>query len=165
MFSVIFYLDFQEYIWIKKIEIKYYTCMLLYLLKVLKQRGHENCVGPIRIWAGVGIQYWPLLILLGGHSEATVTTFSSSSSFSETKSDEVIVGSPRCKATVTASWTSSRELDDILSCSFSFMFIISMELKEDSRRRSSCFVGFRLSKGRASLGGDGDEKDMLFWWW
>lgn len=36
--------------------------MLLYLLKVLKQRGHENWVGPIRIWAGVGIQYCPLLI-------------------------------------------------------------------------------------------------------
>lgn len=33
--------------------------MLLYLLNVLLQTGQENWVGPTRICAGEGIQYWP----------------------------------------------------------------------------------------------------------
>lgn len=35
------------------------TCMLLKRLKVLLQTEQENWVGPMRIWAGEGIQYWP----------------------------------------------------------------------------------------------------------
>lgn len=94
-----------------------YTCMLLYLLKVLKQRGQENWVGPIKICAGVGIQYWPLLSLFGENpAEATVTSTSLSDEISgeeslEIKSaDTVLLGSPKCKATVTVS-------SSLLSCS------------------------------------------------
>lgn len=60
------------------------TCMLLYLLKVLLQTGQENWVGPTRIWAGDGIQYFPsmrlgfVLTLLVGRPiwRATVTLWS-----------------------------------------------------------------------------------------
>ena len=124
--------------------------MLLYLLNVLKQRGHGNCVGPIRICEEVGIQYCPLLILFDRRSpEASVsTTFSSSSSLSEEASVEyrleeaksaedaiLVLGSPKCKATVTAASSSSKQLDDELS---SFFFLsTSMALNEDSRSSSS----------------------------
>ena len=120
--------------------------MLLYLLNVLKQRGHGNCVGPIRICEEVGIQYCPLLILFDRRSpeESVSTTSSSSSSLSEEASvDEyrleeaksLVLGSPKCKATVTAASSSSKQLDDELS---SFFFLsTSMALNEDSRSSSS----------------------------
>lgn len=77
-FKAYAYISLQRY----KLEriIKLRTCMLLYLLKVLKQTGQENWVGPIRIWEGVGIQYWPLLSLLILHAPSPPTESSSSSS-------------------------------------------------------------------------------------
>jgi hypothetical protein len=59
--------------------------MLLYRLKVLKQTGQENCVGPIRICDGVGIQYCPLFsrpIGVDGNPSGGAVALSSSSSSS-----------------------------------------------------------------------------------
>jgi len=141
------------------------TCMLLYLLNVLKQRGHENCVGPMRIWAGVGIQYWPLLILVGEYSQAMA--FSLSEYVFEVKSDEAVeLGSPKCKATVTVSSSKELLLDDMLR-SLSFSLLTSMALKEDSR--SWPLAGLRLRRGSASLGGEDwwgvKEMALVKLWW
>uniref|UniRef100_A0A0A9DTU7 Uncharacterized protein n=1 Tax=Arundo donax TaxID=35708 RepID=A0A0A9DTU7_ARUDO len=55
--------------------------MLLYRLKVLKQTGQENWVGPMRICAGVGIQYCPLFSLpIGVDANPSGTTSSPSPS-------------------------------------------------------------------------------------
>ena len=81
------------------------------------------------------------------------------------KSAELVLGSPKCKATVTLS-SSSKELDDMLSSFFSFLLLTSMAPKEDSR--SSRLVGLRLRRGRACLGGgggDGDGDGDKDWWW
>lgn len=70
-----------------------------------------------------------------------------------------MVGSPKCKATVTVS--SSKELllllDDMLA-SLSFSLLTFMALKEDSRS-SPPLARLRLRKGRASLGGEGEGED------
>jgi hypothetical protein len=53
--------------------------MLLYRLKVLKQTAQENCVGPIRICDGVGIQYCPLFSRpIGVDGNPSGASFSSS---------------------------------------------------------------------------------------
>uniref|UniRef100_A0A0A9DCX3 Uncharacterized protein n=1 Tax=Arundo donax TaxID=35708 RepID=A0A0A9DCX3_ARUDO len=58
-------------------------CMLLYRLKVLWQTGQENCVGPMRICDGVGIQYCPFVSLpipMDAHPTAIAASSPSSSS-------------------------------------------------------------------------------------
>lgn len=78
--------------------------MLLYLLKVLLHMEHSNCIGPTRIWVGVGIQnlfsllkeQFPWKIFLMGccssllKSKTLVSTWESS----------LILGNPMCKETV-----------------------------------------------------------------
>jgi len=94
--------------------------MLLYLLKVLLHMEQANCIGPTRIWAGVGIQNllsWlkeqPWKLLLEGSSSSSSLTwkiiFSSSSSSTTTWSWCLLAlsGKPMCKATVTCSSFSS----------------------------------------------------------
>ncbi|GER41103.1 glyceraldehyde-3-phosphate dehydrogenase A [Striga asiatica] len=60
----------------------------------------ENWVGPIRIWAGLGIQYWPLLIG-PTTAAATLTPDASSSSLPDSvKSAQAeVVGSPKFRLT------------------------------------------------------------------
>ncbi|WVZ01383.1 hypothetical protein V8G54_027452 [Vigna mungo] len=80
--------------------------------------------------------------------------------FEVESAEAVVVGSPKCKATVTVS--SSKELllllDDMhMLGSLSFSLLTFMALKEDSR--SSALARLRLRKGRASLGGEGKWDD------
>lgn len=117
-----------------------HTCRLLYLLKVLPQTGHENCVGPTRIWVGVGIQYCPLL---KGYPETALpfSPLSVTSADGETlnlRSELLGLGRPMCRATVTAS--SSTVLEKRLSSLLMFLSS-STELLEGSF--SSCPVGLR----------------------
>lgn len=117
------------------------TCMLLYLLKVLKQRGQENWVGPIRIWEGVGIQYWWPLFIIPLPLTSSLSEFSEEYIMFEAKSAElVVVGSPKCKATVTLVSSSINKL----------CLSTSMAAQEDSPG----LVGLRLRRGRASLSGE-----------
>ena len=136
---------------------RWQTCMLLYLLNVLKQRGHANCVGPIRIWAEVGIQYCPLLILSDSSPEASLIFSSLSETSAEYRleaesADALVLGSPKCKATVTAS-SSSKHLDVLRS---SFFLSTSMALNEDWRYCASSSWCLRWRKGRASVWGGED---------
>lgn len=140
--------------------------MLLYLLKVLKQRGQENWVGPIKIWEGVGIQYWPLLSLFEAYpvEEALGVVTVSSLSADEISEEESLeiksaaepgFGSPKCKATVTVSSSSSSSISACWSWSSANSSWWSL-------------VGLRLRRGRASFkGGEGgdDDIDDEDWWW
>ena len=147
------------------------TCMLLYLLKVLQQTGHENCVGPIRIWDGVGIQYWPLLSLLMGYPETSpspsLSVISEEEESIEAISAALGLGRPICRATVTVSSSSPSSvavlvlvLDEKKLSSLAFFFLsTSIALLQEECCccwSSSCLVGLKLRRGRASLrGGDG----------
>ena len=96
------------------------TCMLLYLLKVLQQTGQENCVGPMRIWEGVGIQYCPLLSLFDKNPEEESSiplllqsppsppcccslSVAQAEDSTEAISAALGLGNPMCSATVTLS--------------------------------------------------------------
>lgn len=154
--------------------------MLLYLLKVLKQTGHENCVGPIRIWEGVGIQYCPLLsdgtlvaalviIIIDdddddGEEEDSRSASSSSTwsllwwwwwrSIELARSEALGFGNPIWSATVTPSILSSW----LICCGG----LLSRSMGE--QEGSSYLVGVSLRRGRASLRG-GEEGGLWWWWW
>lgn len=159
---------------------KKHTCMLLYLLKVLKQRGHENWVGPMRIWAGVGIQYWPLCSVLVGawvkiplaatsnwsviwsvDEEISVDEMRSAWWSEEIKLEGWWFGSPKFKATVTvSSWSPSQALK--LSTSIA----LEEESWSSGAGAGSGLAGLEPSRGRASLiGGDGGDDEEEYWWW
>lgn len=81
--------------------------MLLYLLKVLLHMEQENCIGPTRICAGVGIQN--LLSLLKEHPLKLFLSPTTSSLMPLFSTSEIssAFGNPMCKATVTFSIFSS----------------------------------------------------------
>lgn len=150
-----------------------YTCMLLYLLKVLQQTGQENWVGPMRIWEGVGIQYCPLLSLKPAEEESASPCSLSVISEEEERTEAISAalghGNPMWSATVTVlSWSSSPSPS---SCSSSlgwwwwwWMWILSSTSMVAS---CSCFVGLSLKRGSSSLrGGEGGkEEKVVVWWW
>ena len=117
-------------------------------------------MGPIRIWVGVGIQYWPLLTL---PMAALGFPLGASTSLSNDKEDEeeeileiisvsVGLGSPIWSFTATAS--ASRSIPFLLPSPW----ISSKEVQGES-------PSFRSSKGRASLrGGDGGGGELTEIW-
>jgi len=145
-----------------------YTCKLLYLLKVLKQRGHENWLGPMRIWEGVGIQYWSLFSFSMGYPEtALISSLSGPFADGETLStlcrSELGLGRPICRTTDTGLSLPSLVLKKRFSSSFFIFLFSSMELLEDSRSWSSCcLTGPKYStRGGGSFWGGAKGMDDL----
>ena len=137
----------------------------------MEQIGHENCVGPMRIWEAVGIQYWPLFNLSKLmttpsliFSSVIAVTSADDESLIESKSwSELLLrlGSPMCSVTVTVSSPSSLVL---------FILSYSLELlTKGSCRSSSCLQAGptqSISGSAPFRGGEGEGGGgRQFWLW
>ena len=102
--------------------------MLLYLLKVLLHIEQANCMGPTRIWAGVGIQN-----LLSELKEYPWKFFfmdisSLRSKTSASTSESPLLGNPMCKATATSFSSLTPTVLSFTSISPSFNVFFSVNL-------------------------------------